>query len=125
MGVEDLHLFVGPDAPERIDIMHFSLPCKFWSPAHTHETNEVRDEANRATLFVIQQILRKFQPKIAMFEQTFGLLTMEDKHAGYFQSVIGDVEAAGYDVAWKIVDFKDYGLAQSRRRIVMYASNRR
>ena len=122
MGAEELHLLTGPFTLTHVDILHLSLPCKYWSPAHTHESNTLRDGANRATLFVVKEILNKVKPRIVMFEQTFGLLTMEQKHGGYFQSLVQQVVEAGYDISWSIVNFKDYGLAQSRKRLVIYAS---
>lgn len=123
MRVEDLIRFTGLGGLMRVDILHLSLPCRFWSPAHTHETNVEMDELNRATLFTVLALLNIVRPRIVMLEQTFGLLTMEQKHAGYFQALIQQIEQAGYDVSWKIVDFRDFGLAQNRRRLVIYASN--
>lgn len=51
---EDLHLLTDN---LHVNILHFSLPCKFWSPAHTHETNVERDGANRASLFIVLVVL--------------------------------------------------------------------
>jgi hypothetical protein len=101
----------------RVDILHLSPPCQFFSPAHT--TPGAGDEENTAASFVIDHILKNAKPRIATLENTSGLL---ERHPDYFRTVIRQFTSSGYNVRWKVVNLADYGVPQSRRRLLIIAS---
>ncbi|KAK6586538.1 hypothetical protein PZA11_001595 [Diplocarpon coronariae] len=59
-----------PDAM-KVDILHLSPPCQFFSPAHTVEG--VDDEMNVASLFAVQTVIEVSRARIVTLEQTFGI----------------------------------------------------
>ncbi|MCJ1393127.1 hypothetical protein MMC18_005999 [Xylographa bjoerkii] len=101
----------------RVDILHLSPPCQFFSPAHT--TNGINDDRNTASSFVILELLKKTQPRIVTLENTLGL---EQRHPLYLHAVIQQFTSLGFSIRWKIIDLRDYGVPQSRRRLIIIAA---
>lgn len=98
-----------------VDILHFSPPCQTWSPAHTCEGK--RDEENRATLYACEKIIMIFKPRIFTLEQTFGLA--QDRWIPNFNALLQGFTRHGYSVKWKVLHLVEYGLPQTRKRLVM------
>jgi len=101
----------------KVDILHLSPPCQFFSPAHT--TVGQNDELNTASSFVISELLRKTQPRIVTLENTMGL---EQRHPLYLNAVIQQFTILGFSIRWKVVDLRDFGVPQSRRRLILIAA---
>ena len=100
-----------------VDIMHISSPCQPFSPAHTRAGPN--DEMNTASSFVIFDLLDKAKPRIVTIENTFGL---PQRHKDCLNGIIHQFTSKGFSVRWKIMHFSDYGLPQSRQRLVIIAS---
>jgi DNA (cytosine-5)-methyltransferase 1 len=103
----------------QVDILHLSPPCKFFSPAHTIPGRQ--DEENFAASFGIIEMLKKFKPRIATMEQTLGL-AIQAKHKEAFHAILSQFHSAGYSVAWKLMDTSQYGVPQTRKRLIIVAS---
>lgn len=101
----------------KVDILHLSPPCQFFSPAHT--TQGQNDELNTAPSFVISALLRKTQPRIVTLENTSGL---EQRHHLYLNAVIQQFTSLGFSIRWKVVDLRGFGVPQTRRRLIMIAA---
>lgn len=108
---------IDPDLNLYVDIMHLSLPCCYFSPAHTIEGKD--DDANIATFLAAKRILTDTRPIIHTQENTFGLFS---HHPEYFATLLWMITSSGYNVRWKVVQFKDYGLPASRKRLIIIAS---
>ena len=106
-----------PTINAMVDILHISPPCQPFSPAHTRAGRN--DEMNTASSFVIFTLLDKAKPRIVTIENTFGL---QQRHKDYLHGIIHQFTSKGFSVRWKIMSFSDYGLPQSRRRLVIIAS---
>lgn len=98
-----------------VDIVHFSPPCQTWSPAHTCEGK--KDEENRATLYACEKIIIIFKPRIFTLEQTFGLA--QERWIPNFNALLQGFTRHGYSVKWKVLHLVEYGLPQTRKRLVM------
>lgn len=95
----DITDFIASDVPcPRVDILHISPPCQFWSPVHTRAGQN--DEVNIAALFVCLELTKKLRPRIVTLEQTFGLT--HAKHAPFFNSLIGSFTHLGYSIQWLV-----------------------
>lgn len=101
-----------------VDILHLSPPCQYWSPAHTRPGRD--DERNMASLFSVLGLVMIVKPRIATLEQTFGLHTPHFRP--YFNAVVNMFTSMGYSIRWAIVQLADWGLPQSRKRLIMVAS---
>ena len=102
----------------RVDALHLSPPCQFFSPAHTRES--ARDDENIFALFGCHDLIEKTRPRVVTLEQTFGLTHMQ--HKQYFDSLLGHFTYFEYGVRWKIVHLHDWGLAQDRKRLIIIAA---
>jgi DNA (cytosine-5)-methyltransferase 1 len=97
--------------------LHLSWPCQRFSPAHTIEGPE--DNANEASIFGTYEKLMSSGAFIHTQENTSGLLT---HHPMFFCALIEQIIRAGYNVAWKVVQLRDFGIAQSRNRLIIIAA---
>ncbi|KAK9776374.1 putative BAH domain-containing protein [Seiridium cardinale] len=102
----------------RLDLLHLSPPCQFWSPAHTIAGRN--DEANTAILMSAREIIHKFRPRFATVEQTYGIL--RSQHMQHFHMLLNCFTAHGYSITWKFVKLNDFGVPQPRKRVIMIAS---
>ncbi|MCJ1434220.1 hypothetical protein MMC27_003587 [Xylographa pallens] len=105
------------DFNAKVDILHLSPPCQYFSPAHT--SAGINDERNTASSFVIFELLKKAKPRIVTLENTLGL---EQRHPLYLHAVIQQFTVLGFSIRWKTIDLRDYGVPQSRRRLIIIAA---
>ncbi|RAR08341.1 S-adenosyl-L-methionine-dependent methyltransferase [Stemphylium lycopersici] len=105
----------------RVDVVHLSPPCCYWSPAHTCDGQN--DQANYEAIYTVGPILKKVKPRVATIEQTFGLVTYEVHKRNFFM-LLYDIGRAGYDVRYKIQDLSEFGLVQRRKRLLIIAARR-
>lgn len=103
---------------KRVDVLHFSPPCQFFSPAHTHAS--AQDDENIFALYGCNQLLKKLRPRVITVEQTFGLT--HDRHQQYFHPFLQDFTQHNYSVRWKVVKLCTWGAAQDRKRLIILAS---
>ncbi|KAI4712674.1 hypothetical protein J4E89_002942 [Alternaria sp. Ai002NY15] len=105
----------------KVDVLHLSPPCCYWSPAHTHDGP--KDQENYEAIYTVGPILKEVKPRVATLEQTFGLATHE-QHKRNFLMLLNDIGQAGYDVRYKIQDLSQFGLVQKRKRLLIIAARR-
>ncbi|ESZ98456.1 hypothetical protein SBOR_1118 [Sclerotinia borealis F-4128] len=102
----------------KVDILHLSPPCQYFSPAHTIEGKN--DEMNTASLFAVAAVIKVAKPRVVTLEQTFGILY--PKFRGYFSSLICMFTSCGFSLRWAIVPLAQWGLPQRRFRLIIIAS---
>lgn len=102
----------------RVDVLHLSPPCQFWSPAHT--VPGVNDEANIAALFACHHLLGLLKPRVFTLEQTYGILHPRFEY--YFNALVQGFARHGYSVRWRIVNFINFGLPSVRNRLLVVGS---
>jgi len=114
----DVHDFATNRArSRRVDTMHISPVCDYFSPNKTHR-GCVGDDAKEATLFCAPDIVEICRPRILTIEQTFGLI---ERYPEHFNTLIGDLTLKGYSVSWQVVKFQNLGAPQRRRRLIIIA----
>jgi DNA (cytosine-5)-methyltransferase 1 len=102
----------------RVDILHLSPPCQFWSPAHTVAGKN--DEHNIAVLFSCTHLVENHKPRLFTVEQTFGILSPKFKE--FFHTFLHGFTKLGYSIRWKVVPLSSYGVPQLRKRLIMIGS---
>ncbi|EUC35618.1 hypothetical protein COCCADRAFT_3158 [Bipolaris zeicola 26-R-13] len=120
----DAHNFPPPGISKeawRVDVLHLSPPCCYWSPVHTQPGPN--DQENYEALYTVGPILKKVKPRVATLEQTSGLLTSR-AHKRNFFTLLNDIGHAGYDLQYKIQDLSEFGLVQQRKRLLIIAARR-
>lgn len=88
-----------PPDDVKVDILHLSPPCQYFSPAHTVEGKN--DEMNTASLFAVAAVIKVARPRVVTLEQTFGILY--PRFRGYFHSLICMFTSCGFSLRWAIV----------------------
>lgn len=87
-------------------------PCQSWSEAGA--LRGIEDERGQL-FFDYIRILKEFQPKFFLAENVSGMLA--NRHSEAVQNIIELFENAGYYVSVTLVNAKDYGVAQERKRV--------
>ncbi|KAG9236084.1 S-adenosyl-L-methionine-dependent methyltransferase, partial [Amylocarpus encephaloides] len=105
-------------AKVKVDILHLSCPCQFFSPAHTVAGKD--DETNTASLFAVRGLIDLCRPRIATFEQTFGILWGNKRQ--YFCAMIHMLTELNYSVRYKLVNLQDWGAPSRRLRLIVIAA---
>jgi DNA (cytosine-5)-methyltransferase 1 len=94
------------------DFLLAGFPCQAFSSAGN------RDGFcdTRGTLFFeVERILKEKRPYGFLLENVEGLTTHDNGNT--FKTIINSLEKIGYKVSWSILNSKDFGLPQSRKRI--------
>ena len=108
----DVKLFDGTDYKNKIDLFVGGSPCQSFSIAGARGGFE----DTRGTLFYeYARLVKEIQPKVFIYENVYGVLT-HDKGKTWetMRNVFDDL---GYYYKYQILDAKDYGIPQGRRRI--------
>jgi len=98
-----------------IDVVVGGPPCQAYSTAGKRLLSD-----GRAWMFrQYHRILEEFRPKVFLFENVTGLLSMRAKDGGekLFDHIVGVLGNLGYDVSWKVLDASEHGVPQKRRRV--------
>jgi DNA (cytosine-5)-methyltransferase 1 len=87
-------------------------PCQSWSEAGS--LKGIDDERGQL-FFDYIRILKEFRPKFFLAENVSGMLA--NRHSDAVQNILEMFKDAGYDVSLTMVNAKDYGVAQERKRV--------
>lgn len=87
-------------------------PCQSWSEAGSLRGIE---DARGQLFFDYIRILKDFCPKFFLAENVSGMLA--NRHSEAVQNIIKMFEDAGYNVSLTLVNAKDYGVAEERKRV--------
>ena len=87
-------------------------PCQSWSEAGS--LRGIEDERGQL-FFDYIRILTDFKPKFFLAENVSGMLA--DRHSEAVQNILELFDKAGYNVSLTLVNAKDYGVAQERKRV--------
>jgi len=87
-------------------------PCQSWSEAGS--LKGIKDERGQL-FFDYIRILKEFRPKFFLAENVSGMLA--NRHSDAVKNILKMFEDAGYNVSLTMVNAKDYGVAQERKRV--------
>lgn len=87
-------------------------PCQSWSEAGS--LRGIEDERGQL-FFDYIRILKEFKPKFFLAENVRGMLS--NRHSEAVENIISLFDGAGYNVSVTLVNAKDYGVAQERKRV--------
>ena len=94
------------------DLLTGGFPCQPFSAAGKKKGTS----DPRGTLFMaIADILEKRKPKHFVLENVARLLSMDDGR--HFATIIDTLCNCGYGVEWRVLDAKNFGLPQTRKRV--------
>lgn len=100
------------DFPSEVDGIIGGPPCQSWSEAGS--LKGIEDERGKLFYEYIR-ILKNKKPKFFLAENVSGMLA--DRHSEAVQNILKMFRECGYDVTLTLVNAKDYGVAQERKRV--------
>lgn len=106
---------IKPEELPNFDLFTGGFPCQPFSSAGLGK-GEIDI---RGTLFYdIIRICEEKRPKHILLENVKGLITQ--RHHETFNKVLTELKRIGYDVQWRLLNTKDYGIPQNRERVWIY-----
>lgn len=100
-----------PNIPD-FDVLCAGFPCQAFSAAG----NRDGFADTRGTLFFdVERILKDKKPKGFILENVEGLINHDNGKT--LQVIVGNLMALGYNVNYKLLNSKDFGIPQERKRI--------
>lgn len=108
----DLRKVKEEDFPDDIDGIIGGPPCQSWSEAGA--LKGINDSRGKL-FFEYIRILKDKQPKFFLAENVSGMLA--NRHSEAVQNILKMFDDCGYDVTLTLVNSKDYGVAQERKRV--------
>ena len=111
---QDIRFLDGRKFKDKVDLFVGGSPCQAFSIMGYQKGFE----DTRGTLFYeYARLVKEIQPKVFIFENVQGLLT-HDK--GKTWDVIQKVfDSLGYSFSYQVIDAKDCGIPQTRRRLIV------
>jgi len=108
----DIRHIKASDFPDDIDGIIGGPPCQSWS-----EAGSMRgiDDLRGQLFYEYIRILKNKQPKFFLAENVSGMLA--NRHSEAVKNIIAMYKDCGYDVTVTLVNAKNYGVAQERRRV--------
>lgn len=100
------------DFPSDVDGIIGGPPCQSWSEAGA--LRGIEDQRGQL-FFDYIRVLRKTQPKFFLAENVSGMLA--NRHSNAVKNIINLFEESNYNVTMTMVNAKDYGVAQERKRV--------
>lgn len=114
--VSDLDADTLPD----FNILCGGFPCQPFSPAGARKGF---DDARGTVFFDICRIIEAKQPDVVFLENVKNLL-IHDK-GNTFTVIVSSLEKLGYIVSYRVLNALDFGVPQSRERVIIIATRRR
>ncbi|MCZ7621640.1 cytosine-specific methyltransferase [Candidatus Kuenenia stuttgartiensis] len=101
-----------------IDVIVGGPPCQAYSlVGRARDRNGMRDDPRNYLYIQYGKFLKKYSPKLFVFENVTGLLSAEKgKH---FKNIQDDYRKLGYVVEHVKVEAKEFGVLQNRKRVII------
>ena len=100
------------DFPQDVDGVIGGPPCQSWSEAGS--LRGIEDQRGQL-FFDYIRVLRKARPKFFLAENVSGMLA--NRHSDAVKNILKLFDESGYNVTLTLVNAKDYGVAQERKRV--------
>ena len=109
---QDVILLDGRDFKDKVDLFIGGSPCQSFSIAGARGGFE----DTRGTLFFeFCRLVKEIKPRVFIYENVYGVLTHDKgKTWATMQNVFNEL---GYHFSWQLLDARDYGIPQGRRRL--------
>ena len=108
----DLRKISASDFPSDVDGIIGGPPCQSWSVGGSQRG--VQDERGKLFYDYIR-VLNEVRPSFFLAENVNGMLS--ETHSIAVKNFVSTFQESGYDVSVTLVNAKDYGVAQERKRV--------
>lgn len=99
------------------NLITYGFPCQDISTAGKQRgfTDENGNLTRSGLFFEALRVIKDLQPKYAIAENVKALTSK--KFTEEFRTVLTELDAAGYNNYWQVLNAKDYGIPQNRERV--------
>ncbi|MEC3877690.1 DNA cytosine methyltransferase [Chryseobacterium salviniae] len=101
---------------DTVDLVIGGPPCQAYSVAGRVRKDMTDDPRNHLYKHYVE-FLKKYQPKMFVFENVPGILSANNGH--YLQLIFDAVREAGYELDKKVLNAQDFGVLQDRKRVII------
>lgn len=101
---------------KKVDLVIGGPPCQAYSLAGRVRKDMTNDPRNHLYKHYVE-FLKKYQPKMFVFENVPGILSANN--GNYLQLIFDAVREAGYELDKKVLNAKDFGVLQDRKRVII------
>lgn len=109
---QDVILLDGRDFKDKINLFVGGSPCQSFSIAGSRGGLE----DTRGTLFFEYcRLVNEISPDVFIYENVYGVLTHDNGRT--WETMQNSFKELGYYFSWQILDARDYGIPQGRRRL--------
>lgn len=108
----DVKLLDGTDYKNKIDLFVGGSPCQSFSIAGARGGFE---DARGTLFYEYCRLVDEIKPKVFIYENVYGVLTHDKGNT--WKVMQNSFDKLGYYYKWKILDARDYGIPQGRRRL--------
>lgn len=108
---------VEPNSISDHDILCAGFPCQ---PFSISGKKKGFNDTRGTVFFNVMEIIKAKKPKIVFLENVKHLVHHDGGNT--LKVILQELEDAGYTTSWKILNAKDFGLAQNRERIIIIGS---
>ena len=107
-----------PEWNNKVDVIIGGPPCQAYSLiGRVVKSDSMQGDPRNYLYKMYCRFLKKYQPKMFVFENVPGLLTANGgKH---FENIKRYLRHVGYKINWREINAKSYGVLQNRRRIII------
>lgn len=102
-------------------------PCQAYSLIGRSCDRDKMINDNRNYLYKFYaKFLEKYKPEYFIFENVTGLLSAKDKNGNrHFDNMIEVFRQVGYECDYRVLNAKDYGVPQNRRRVIILGNHKK
>jgi len=103
---------------KEVDLIVGGPPCQAYSLiGRARDKYRMKDDPRNYMYRFYADFLRKYKPKVFIFENVMGLLSAGE--GKLFLDVQNYFRKVGYDLVYKVLNARDYGVLQNRKRVIL------
>ena len=106
---------------KKIDIIIGGPPCQAYSlVGRAVVGNKIKKDHRNYLYKQYLKFLKKYSPNYFVFENVRGMLSARDEEGNsIFKNILAEMNELEYNVEYKLLDAKDFGVPQSRKRVII------
>lgn len=106
---------------QEIDLIIGGPPCQAYSViGRARCPNKMKNDPRNDLYLFYAKFLEKYKPKYFVFENVPGLLSATDEEDNSYLDLMKDLfREYGYETEFKMINTKDHGVPQNRKRIIL------
>lgn len=103
---------------KKVDLIIGGPPCQAYSVAgRSRDPERMKNDPRNYLYKQYIRFLKKYNPNFFVFENVIGILSAQKGEI--FNTIQEEIQSAGYTLEYRILNSKDFGVLQSRKRVIL------